>query len=86
MQYTERINKLCELYDKLQFWPPSRINEYSMYRSGDYFSFEKDDELCIDRYSSGKINFTTNNPKKIHTQIESLLKHFEESYNSFIQK
>lgn len=86
MQYTDRINKLCELYDDLQSWPPVNISGYMAYRDGDYFSFEKEGGICIDRHRTNKIQFTLQDPDEIHTHIESLLKHFEESYNSFVQK
>lgn len=86
MQYTDRINKLCELYSGLRNRDPIRVRDYIAYRNDDYFSFEKENGISIRLLRFGTMEFTTHNPSEIQSEIEELLTYFEQSHNLFVQK
>lgn len=85
MQYTDRINKLCELYIGLNDRDPIRVWDYIAYRNDRYFSFEKENCIEIRLSRFGTIDFTTHNPSEIQSEIEELLTYFEQSHNLFVQ-
>lgn len=86
MKYTDRINKLCELYSVLRNREPRYAWDYIAYRNDDYFSFEKINGIEIIRSRFGTIEFTTRNPSEIQSDIEELLTYFEQLHNFFVQK
>lgn len=86
MQTNDRINKLCELYNDLPDWHSIMVDSYRVYRDGWYFSFEKEDSIAIRRSMFNSTEFTTQNPSEIQSEIESLLKYFEESHINFIDR